>query len=197
MSAAEALGKVTLGIDLMRAIDFLYKGSLVRRFHTYNVLRQETNGHHMQGVAFLVNLLYPDCRKELLQGALTHDSPEGGSPTHGGTGDTPGHIKRLIPGFREALKEMEAVDLREAGLSDPDLTPNERLRLKFCDNAHGVLFCLEECARGNAATMYQPMACYLEWMTAAPGTGSPAEMALLRELKVRASCYRRDHEHGR
>lgn len=180
---------------MIPAIDFFYKGALVRRFHTYNVLRQETVGHHSHGVAMLVDIIYPDARKELLQAALCHDLAEGGSPHHGGTGDTPGHIKRwverVMPGFKNVLKGIETRDLREAGLSIPLLTDEEQRRLKFCDNVHGVLFCLEEISRGNGY-LWQPLTGYMEWIDETPSQArTETELSVLMFISHRINQEKR------
>lgn len=171
---------------MIKAIDFAYKGALVRRFHTYNVLRYETVGHHSHGVAYLIDILYPDARKELLSAALRHDLAEGGSAVHGGTGDIPSHIKQFVPGIRSELKKIEDRDLAEVDLSMPELTEGEQRRLKFADRVHGALYCLEEISRGNDC-LKQPLSWYLDTIRELPGTSEDQEIAMVDELVHRAT----------
>ena len=140
----------------MRAVLFAVKMAVARRFHTHNVLRQETLGHHSHGVAVLLHILRPDASKELLVAALLHDLAEGEF------GDLPGPTKRLL-GIREQVAALEARELLDNDLPMPPLTTEETAALKFADAAHGSLYCLEELRRGNV-DLRKPLRNFVSWL---------------------------------
>ena len=128
--------------DFRQALRFALAGAQTTRYHTMPVLIQETVGHHSHGVAVLATLLYPDASRDLLVAALYHDLAE-----HV-TGDMPAPVKREL-GLRKALAEYEDQLCQDAGLVTPKLSPEDERRLKFCDSAHGGLYCMQEINRGN------------------------------------------------
>lgn len=140
-----------------KRLRFILDGANVRRYHTKPTVMIETNGHHSHGVACLLNLLYPDCRKELLIAALYHDLGEQES------GDLPGTMKRET-GIRNAVKMYEKKLHDEAGLPIPMLDEEEQRRMSFCDAVQGAFFCLEECERGNVRVMKPLYLRYLSWI---------------------------------
>lgn len=140
---------------MLEQLKFILAGANVRRFHTRQTLIIETNGHHSHGVACIIQLLYPDCRKELLVAALYHDLAEYEA------GDLPAPMKRET-GIREAVKKYEKKLHDEAGLPIPTLDEEEVRRLELADSIHGAIFCLQECRRGNEYEM-KPM--FLKYLT--------------------------------
>ena len=144
-------------MSIARTIAWATKKACARRFHTHNVLRQETIGHHMHGVTMLAIIVYPDCTKEFLQAATLHDLAEGEY------GDLPGHTQRIL-GIREKVAEMEEAEMNRFGLFTPYLTFEEKRRLKFLDSCHGCLYCIEELRRGNM-DLLDVFRTFLEWVT--------------------------------
>lgn len=140
---------------MLNKLKFILAGAHVRRFHTRPTLAVETNGHHSHGVACILNLLYPDCRKELIIAALYHDLAELEA------GDIPAPTKRET-GIRDVIKEYEKKLHDAAGLPMPELDEEEERRLQLADSLHGAIFCLEECQRGNDHVM-KPM--FLKYLT--------------------------------
>jgi 5'-deoxynucleotidase YfbR-like HD superfamily hydrolase len=140
---------------MLDQLRFILAGAHVRRFHTKPTLVVETNGHHSHGVACLINLLYPDARKELLIAALYHDLAEQES------GDLPAPMKREA-GIRDAIKKWEFNLHKEAGVMVPALDEEENRRLTLADSLHGAIYCLEECERGNHRVM-KPL--FLKYLT--------------------------------
>ena len=66
--------KTTLNIE---RLETSWNAQFVSRFHTVASLHpKQTVGSHSYGVAILVNELWADASKELLQKALYHDVPE-------------------------------------------------------------------------------------------------------------------------
>lgn len=144
---------------MLNQLKFVLAGANVRRFHTRQTLVIETNGHHSHGVACLIQLLYPNCRKELLVAALYHDLAEFEA------GDLPAPMKRET-GIREAVKKYEKKLHDEAGLHIPELDDEEVRRLEFVDSLHGAIFCLQECRRGNGHEMMPLFQKYLTYIQA-------------------------------
>ena len=120
-------------------------GTAVERFHTTGRLSRETVGHHSCNVALLLLRLDPNCSRELLVAALTHDLAEVA------TGDVPATAKWDNPGLAKELKYSEAqweLDHDVPGARD-FLSDKEIQLLKVADMADLVMSCVEESKRGN------------------------------------------------
>lgn len=74
----------------MKVLNILDSGNVVR-FHAVPGVGKQKNSEHQWGVALLVAAIKPDCSKELLLAALTHDSAEIV------TGDIPFTFKKIRP----------------------------------------------------------------------------------------------------
>lgn len=132
-------------MNIADQIDFYRRASMVRRYHQHFLHEPDTVGKHSFGVAMFCHLIDPECRKEVILAALTHDLGELM------LGDIPAPTKRALPmGARDLLADIEDKALRNhdfqfcALLSD-----HESLLLKFADLFDGLAYTTEEVLRGN------------------------------------------------
>lgn len=163
-----------------KGVPWMLRMAVATRFHTGNVLRRETIGHHSHGVATLIHILHPGCRKELLVAALLHDLAEGE------WGDIPGHTKRRL-GIRDDVAQLEATEASVNYLEMPALSEEEDAMLKFADSAHGALYCLEELSRGNT-TIHGAFDNFLDWLDKMT-LPEPRQVELRRMIKEEACAY--------
>jgi len=128
-------------------LEDLREGLRVKRFHTVDVLREETVGHHSANVCLILMYLYGEGhpRSQLLQAAILHDIAEQW------TGDLPAMIKWKYPQLKELMKVVEAAEweLREEGSPTEKLTNGELLLLQLADSADCGLKCAYEVRMGN------------------------------------------------
>lgn len=124
-------------------LDFIAAGAAVSRYHTCDLLKPETVGHHSHGVALLCLLIDPECSLDLIKAALLHDMAEQR------TGDIPSPAKRDL-GIGGDLEVLEHRILAESGFHFPELSEQEKLTLKLADIAHGALKCAREVNMGNS-----------------------------------------------
>lgn len=123
---------------------FIYKGAKTKRYHAADTLTSQTVGEHSFGVAWLVCLLHPHPRKELILAALAHDLAE-----HL-VGDVSSPAKRKYPMLKQIVETAEAALLREYGLDyEGYLNPAEARALKLADNMDGMMFCVRERKMGS------------------------------------------------
>lgn len=140
----------------MDALDFMWRGGNVARFHTHRTLSTDFVGHHSYNVACIILHQRPEARVELITAALLHDVAEhkmGDMPAPAKRA-LPAYASRPIPGdgpatFREVFAHMEDAHTRDAGLPTPDLTAEEQWVLKFADSCDGMRFCVQERRMGN------------------------------------------------
>lgn len=129
---------------MKRTLEFIFRGAKTRRFHTADTLTTQTVGEHSFGVAWLVILLNPSARKELILAALAHDLAE-----HV-VGDVASPAKRAFPALKSALDSAEALALCGAGLDyTKGLADSELRLLKYADMLDGMLFCVRERKMGS------------------------------------------------
>ena len=126
---------------MRKTLDFIIRGAEVTRYHTVRTIVDETVGHHSQMVALLCWLVDPDCSRNLLVAALSHDLAE-----HV-LGDIPAPSKREF-GIGEQVNALEDRLLMSAGFSS-HLDKEEKRLLKFCDNLQGLIKCGREIELGN------------------------------------------------
>lgn len=124
-------------------LNFIIAGTEVTRYHTVTTLVKETVGHHSHGVAMIALIINPSASRELLVAALVHDLAE-----HQ-TGDIPSPAKRQF-GIGDKVDELEQRLMRSAGITVPDLSPEESRTLKLADLAQGAIFCAREISLGNS-----------------------------------------------
>ena len=126
--------KTTLNIE---RLETSWNAQFVSRFHTVASLNpKQTVGSHSYGVAILVNELWADASKELLQKALYHDVPEVM------LGDIPFTAKRNHPEIGDAFKIAEIAVIHEYELKwlYANLSIKDEERLKMADMLDLVLY---------------------------------------------------------
>lgn len=125
-------------------LNFIFRGAKTKRFHTADTLTTQTVGEHSFGVAWLVILLNPQARKELILAALSHDLAE-----HI-VGDVSSPAKRAYPALKGAVATAEDTALSLAGLNyEKGLADCEARVLKYADLLEGMLFCIRERKMGS------------------------------------------------
>ncbi len=125
-------------------IDFLLQGSLVRRYHTVDTIKEDLVGRHSHGVAMLLwEMTGGEARAELLMAALVHDLGEQS------IGDIPSPTKRALGEGMAAIDAMEDAALEAEGLMTFNLTDEEKVLLKLADCADGMMYCVREKRLGN------------------------------------------------
>jgi 5'-deoxynucleotidase YfbR-like HD superfamily hydrolase len=125
------------------SIDFILRGSLVKRFHTRDTIKEDLVGRHEHGVAMLCYFLTDgDAGRDLLMAGMTHDQGELR------TGDLPSPTKRALGTGMGSIYEMEKCALLEHKMVFV-LTDDEHVILNIADNLDGMLFCIRERRLGN------------------------------------------------
>lgn len=105
----------------------------VMRYHAQPDVPCQSNAEHMWGVAVLMLKFYPDCDKDMLAAALTHDCGEAD------VGDIPSPTKNKVPQIRKLIKELEHEALDKLGLNyEGGLIQHEVTALKICDVLEGL-----------------------------------------------------------
>lgn len=128
-------------------IDNILASGDVERFHSVPGMVKQDIANHSWGVALLVQYFDPNCRKELLLAALTHDCAELK------TGDIPADVKWENPDLKKALSEMEERIEKEWGIHY-NLTAQETTLLKICDCLEGMTYCLKRLNMGEQGAGY-------------------------------------------
>ena len=130
--------------EVSKALQFLWDGGQVKRYHTRSVLKEQTVAEHTFGVLSILFIICEEVGPALFQAALTHDVAEAT------TGDVPAHTRRALRenGTSDPLKDLEEVLLRENGVYMP-LTHEEERLLKMADVLDGMRYCAQELSMGN------------------------------------------------
>lgn len=127
----------------LERIAYIRRALNVRRYHQHTTHEVDTVGKHSAGVAMFLLVLDPDCRKQVLTYALTHDLGEFA------IGDLPAPTKRQVSKACKAeLDALEDATLHDLGFGS-DLTDEEHALIKLCDYLDGFSFAVEELERGN------------------------------------------------
>jgi 5'-deoxynucleotidase YfbR-like HD superfamily hydrolase len=132
--------------DVLKPLAFYRRGGIVKRFHIFDVLKENTVAHHTFNVVALLILCVDDeLSQNLLLAAMQHDLAEQE------TGDIPAPFKRRVEGLRQHMQDAEAEILRENGLPNYEklLSQKELTWLKLADSLEGALYCGDEYQRGN------------------------------------------------
>lgn len=129
-----------------KKLEFMRRGSRVKRFHGFHLLMENPVGHHTFNLIGILMCCLPseNVSRQLIFCAYEHDLPECI------TGDLPAPFKRKVPGLREACDKEEQSLLREHGMGFHSLTPEEARWLKLADSLDGAMHCLEERRLGNS-----------------------------------------------
>ena len=138
-------------------VQVIRAGNRVQRFHTKEVLRKETVGHHCANVAGLLVEIYHRAHRTLpppvlLTHALFHDSAE----QH--TGDVPAPAKWGNIDLREALHSAELRFCSDSGIPIlwMRLSPSEQQVFRFADAFDCWVFFMEEKRLGNRMVDWIP-----------------------------------------
>lgn len=123
-------------------ISKVLESSGVSRFHAVPGLAQQTIAQHSWGVSMLCQYFNPECRKELVLAALTHDC------TELVTGDIPATAKWESPELKVILDQIESKIEQEWGIQFT-LDEDEKRLLKLCDGLEGMNYCLERRRQGD------------------------------------------------
>lgn len=117
----------------------------VKRYHTHELLKEEKVGQHTFNMLNILMIVTDrNLSRNLMMAALVHDMGEYE------TGDIPSPIKKLNPGLREQLNELEDRAMRAAHVGFyPELSEWEYKLLKFADNLDGLLKVTDELRLGN------------------------------------------------
>lgn len=116
----------------------------VRRWHTWPMLREQTNAHHSWNVARILLTYFPSYATSgaLVYWALMHDVGEVAS------GDVPHPAKRHgALGMHVRAAEEEARE--DLGIALPGLHDDEFLVARLCDLMEAVEFARDEIRMGN------------------------------------------------
>jgi len=119
----------------------LQSGDVVR-FHNSIGMDKQKNSEHEWEVALILQYIYPQCSKELLLAALTHDSAEYY------TGDIPFPIKQASPELKSVLDGLERKWEQDNGVHF-DLSPEEAYFLKLADTLSGMWYCIQQVREGK------------------------------------------------
>jgi 5'-deoxynucleotidase YfbR-like HD superfamily hydrolase len=115
----------------------------VRRYHTWPVIYDQTVGEHSWNVMRLHYEIFHNLPSHVAIYILYHDAGELK------VGDPPYPIKRNNPALKQEMDRVEEEALRELGITLPDLTNYEKLRVKLCDALDCKEYAFEELAMGN------------------------------------------------
>lgn len=126
----------------VRTLELMRDTARTRRCHTQRVIHSQSVGEHTFGALAILDVIAPDCRKEVWRALLYHDAPEAI------TGDVPAPAKWENADLERALRRIEQNILVEHGLMT-ELTEEETGLLKFADIMELILYGLEEMAMGN------------------------------------------------
>lgn len=129
-----------------KAFDFIFtmrKGGQVKRFHTEQIIGEETVGHHTYGViTWVLALTDRAASKELMLSALYHDTDEQVM------GDLPGPVK-WDWGDLDNLTEQVRNSFRLEYKMHVDLTMSEHLTLRWADKMDLLMTCVDQQRLGN------------------------------------------------
>lgn len=115
---------------------------LVKRYHTWPVIREQTVAEHSFHIMRIYYQLF-EMPAPVWEYIMKHDLPEIG------TGDVPFHVKRKHPAVKAAMDGAEEAWTSDMGMSWPNLTDIERRRVKLCDLLEMYEYGWEEFRRGN------------------------------------------------
>lgn len=119
----------------------LQSGNVVR-FHNHVGIDKQKNSDHQWEVALILQHIYPQCSKELLLAALTHDAAEYF------TGDIPFPTKQASPELKQVLDKIERQWEQENGVHF-NLQSEELLMLKLADTLSGMWYCILQVREGK------------------------------------------------
>ena len=118
----------------MNLLKVLRSGGVIRYHSTLIDEKQRIDSHHWEA-AMILQAIYPECSKDLLFYALTHDCAEIY------TSDVAAPVKRMSAEIKKILKRMEEqYEKEELELNHPKFTEEEIIAVKYADIISGIYF---------------------------------------------------------
>lgn len=141
----------------MKNLLSIFKGGYVKRYHTVDMIKEQSVASHSWGVAVILCQMIKNPSPQLLKAALYHDVAE-----HV-IGDMPATTKWRFEELSKAMSKAEQEIEHELGL-DVKLDDTEKAYLKFADMAELIITCVREYNLGNrdAAEIVRRGLTYLE-----------------------------------
>jgi len=113
-----------------------------RRCHTQMVIHHQSVGEHTFGTLAILDMIAPDCRKEVWRAMLYHDAPEAI------TGDVPAPAKWRFYDLEKELRNAEQHIMDDHWIH-VELYEHEYRLVKFADIMELVWYGIEEMGMGN------------------------------------------------
>ena len=120
----------------------MIRGGAIKRYHTLEIIGEQSVASHSWGVAIILQFLAPNVSKQAILRALTHDVAELF------TGDVPAPVKWDNPDLVEVLKRIEDKYESDIGI-EYELTPQEIALGKQADMFELLVFCVRQRRLGN------------------------------------------------
>jgi len=129
-------------MDVTKSLRF---AGLVKRYHTWPVLREQTVAEHTWHVLRIYDKLFGLPSVDVVRAVMYHDVGEVR------TGDAPFPVKRDNPDLKAAYDRVEAEHRFALLADDPEsrLSADEIRHLKICDLVEMWEFGMEEVLKGN------------------------------------------------
>lgn len=135
-------------MSIVEDLKFIANASRVVRWHTASVLHRETLGEHHGMVAQLLLLIFPDCSKEALAYAVTHDVGELI------TGDIPSPTKDALD-IREAVADLENSEENPFHTLSLEISEIDYNQVLVCDILARVMYLWLERRMGSVHLMHK------------------------------------------
>lgn len=157
-----------------------WNAGLVRRWHTQPELCDtvDYDSGHQQRCTIMLLLFWPDAPRWLIIACLIHDQGECDA------GDMAGPAKRKHPEIRTLLQIVESDSVREQGFPQPELTEEEKRRIKFVDYLDSYVWMLR-----NKSSMAKKQAWMLQLEHLYREAGDLGIMAEFAEFIEEAHIY--------
>lgn len=125
-------------------IDKVLQSGDVQRYHATTVHNKQLLSSHHWEVAVIMLKIYPECSKQLLVEALTHDCSEAF------TGDTPSTAKKACPELKVLLDGLEKQYAENVlKLPQNEFSAQEKAVLKLCDILSGIAYTTKQVNLGD------------------------------------------------
>lgn len=131
-----------LGSDGYRRLELMRSAARTRRCHTQMVIHPQGVGEHTFSALAILDLIAPDCRKEVWRALLYHDAPEAV------TGDVPAPAKWNHHELEDVLRRVEQRIKKEHDI-DIAVFDHEHDLIKYADIMELVWYGIEELRMGN------------------------------------------------
>jgi 5'-deoxynucleotidase YfbR-like HD superfamily hydrolase len=127
-------------------LESLYSSMRVSRWHTHAACVKQDVGQHTIGMLAVLEKFHPSPSANLMRAILYHDAAEIK------TGDFPHEMKEEFQELRAIEEFATAQYFAEKSFPEIELTAEEKLWLKFCDNYEVFVFLSQEVLNGNYLT---------------------------------------------